>query len=91
MRFRGRGRAWDSGSVKHSEFWRAVEIVYGSAHGRSLAQDLVLPGLGATCAEALARGEPPRRVWDALCDEMNATEADRWAYRADPRRRSRRR
>ena len=55
-RFRGRGRAWDSGPVKHSEFWRAVETVHGSAHGRSLAQDLVLPGLGATCVEALARG-----------------------------------
>ena len=90
-RFRGRGRAWDSGPVKHSEFWRAVETVYGSAHGRSLAQDLVLPGLGATCVEALARGEAPRRVWDALCDETDVTEADRWAYRADPRRRDRRR
>lgn len=90
-RFRGRGRAWDSGSVKHSEFWRAVETVHGSAHGRSLAQDLVLPGLGATCVEALARGEAPRRVWDALCDETDVTEADRWAYRADPRRRDRRR
>ena len=77
--------------MKHSEFWKAVETVHGSAYGRSLAQDLVVPGLGATCVEALARGEAPRRVWDALCDETDVTEADRWAYRADPRRRDRRR
>ena len=91
MRFRGRGRAWDSGSVKHSEFWRAVETVYGSVHGRSLAQDLVLPGLGATCVEALAAGVPPREVWHALCDETRVGEADRWVFREDGRRRPSRR
>ena len=36
------------GVVKHSEFWNAVEAVFGPAYGRSLAQDLVLPGLGVT-------------------------------------------
>ena len=41
------------GVVKHSEFWNAVETVFGSAYGRSLAQDLVLPGLGVTCVQAL--------------------------------------
>ena len=92
MRLRGRRRTCGTvDPVKHSEFWRAVEAVHGSAHGRSLAQDLVLPALGATCVEALARGEAPRRVWDALCDETDVTEVDRWVYRADPRRRSRRR
>lgn len=92
MRLRGRRRTCGTvDPVKHSEFWCAVEAVHGSAHGRSLAQDLVLPALGATCVEALARGEAPRRVWDALCDETDVTEADRWVYRADPRRRSRRR
>lgn len=52
--------------MKHSEFWRAVETVYGSAYGRSLAQDLVLPGLRSTCVEALDAGIPPRR-FGRLC------------------------
>ena len=55
--------------MKHSEFWKAVETVHGSAYGRSLAQDLVVPGLGATCVEALAAGVAPREVWHALCAE----------------------
>lgn len=76
--------------MKHSEFWRAVEDVFGPAHGRSLAQDLVLPGLGATCAQALAEGASPREVWHALCDETEVTEEDRWVFREDPRDRARR-
>ena len=44
------------GVVKHSEFWNAVEAVFGTAYGRSLAQDLVLPGLGVTCVQALDEG-----------------------------------
>ena len=40
--------------MKHSEFWKAVETVHGSAYGRSLAQDLVVPGLGATCVRGSA-------------------------------------
>ena len=44
------------GVVKHSEFWNAVEAVFGPAYGRSLAQDLVLPGLGVTCVQALDDG-----------------------------------
>ena len=55
--------------MKHSEFWKAVDTVYGSAYGSSLAQDLVVPGLRATCAEALDAGVPPREVWHALCDD----------------------
>ena len=72
--------------MKHSELWRAVDTVYGSAYGRSLVKDLVLGGLGRTAEEALAAGESPRRVWDALCDETQASEAQRWVYREAPRR-----
>lgn len=36
--------------MRHSEFWRSVETVFGLAYGRSLVQDLVVPALGATCA-----------------------------------------
>ena len=66
--------------MKHSEFWKAVETVYGSAYGSSLAQDLVVPGLRATCAEALDAGVPPREVWHALCDETRVSDADRWVF-----------
>ena len=72
--------------MKHSEFWKAVETVHGSAYGRSLAQDLVVPGLGATCVEALAAGVAPREVWHALCDETQVSDADRWVFRDDVRR-----
>ena len=74
--------------MKHSELWRAIDTVYGSAYGRSLVQDLVLTGLGRTAQEALDAGESPRRVWDALCDETQASERQRWVYREDPRQRS---
>lgn len=63
--------------------WRAVDEVYGSAYGRSLVSDLVLGGLGCTGAEALARGVAPREVWNALCDETEATDQQRWVYRED--------
>ncbi|WP_127841750.1 DUF3046 domain-containing protein [Actinomyces wuliandei] len=75
--------------MRYSEFWEAVEAVFGSGYGRSLAQDLVLPGLGATCLEALADGVAPRRVWHALCDETQRSDAERWVLRDDSRRRSR--
>ena len=77
--------------MKHSEFWKAVETVYGSAYGSSLAQDLVVPGLRATCAEALDAGVPPREVGHALCDETRVSDADRWVFREDARRRASRR
>lgn len=71
--------------MKHSEFWQALETVYGSAYGRSLAQDLVLPGIDQTSVDALAAGVAPRDVWHALCDETEVSEADRWVFRQDPR------
>ncbi len=81
------GRLLKKGSVvKHSEFWGAVEAVFGSAYGRSLAQDLVLPELDATCVQALDRGVAPERVWALLCEETERSDAERWIFRSDPRR-----
>ncbi|QQM68006.1 DUF3046 domain-containing protein [Actinomyces weissii] len=71
--------------MRHSEFWTAVEQVYGAALGRSLACDLVLAGTGCTAQEALARGVAPRQVWEALCEETNATETQRWVFREERR------
>ena len=76
----------DGGTVKHSEFWNAVEAVFGPAYGRSLAQDLVLPGLGVTCVQALDDGVAPERVWGLLCEETERSDAERWIFRSDPRR-----
>lgn len=70
--------------MKHSEFWQVVEETFGS-YGRSLAEDLVLGGIGRTSVQALAEGVPPRAVWDALCDEMELDEATRWRHRRDPK------
>lgn len=75
--------------MKHSEFWRSLEIVFGPAHGRSLASDLVLSAIGGTCEQALAAGRAPQEVWRALCDEMRVADADRWVHRDDPGRRRR--
>ena len=77
--------------MKHSEFWKALEEVFGPAYGRSLAQDLVLAGTGATCVEALEAGRTPREVWHSLCDETEVSDADRWVFREDPRERAGRR
>lgn len=71
--------------MKHSEFWAAVDEVFGSAHGRSLVQDLVLGSLGCTGAQALDEGADPRAVWGALCDETQRSPAERWVFREDRR------
>ncbi|MFC7405323.1 DUF3046 domain-containing protein [Georgenia alba] len=74
--------------MRHSEFWQVVDEVLGETYGRSVAQDLVLPGAGGrTAVEALDAGVPPRRVWDAVCDELELGETARWHHRIDPRRR----
>ncbi|RRD29692.1 DUF3046 domain-containing protein [Actinomyces bowdenii] len=75
--------------MKHSEFWQAVDEVFGPAHGRSLVQDLVLGALGSTGAQALEAGIAPRRVWSALCQETELSEAERWVIRRDGERRAR--
>lgn len=74
--------------MRHSEFWQVVEETFGAGYGRSLAEDLVLPGVGGrTAAAALAAGVAPRDVWDAMCDEMELDDAVRWRYRRDPKER----
>ena len=74
-------------TVKHSEFWRSVDEVWGSAYGRSLVADLVLHAYGVTAAAALEAGHSPRDVWHALADEMDLTHSQRWVYREDPKKR----
>ncbi|MFC4556336.1 DUF3046 domain-containing protein [Georgenia faecalis] len=77
--------------MKHSEFWQVVDETFGPAYGRSLAEDLVLPGLsGRSAARAVREGEDPQRVWDAMCTEMELSEAARWRHRGQVDRTPRR-
>ncbi|MCI1641235.1 MAG: DUF3046 domain-containing protein [Actinomyces sp.] len=64
-----------------SEFWDALERVFGSVLGRSLVADLYLPGLRATAQEALDAGRAPDEVWEALVRESGRGEEARWAHR----------
>ncbi|MCC2309115.1 DUF3046 domain-containing protein [Cellulomonas chengniuliangii] len=76
--------------MRFREFWQLVDEVLGSAHGRALTRDLVIPGLGnMTPVQALDDGVEPRDVWHALCDELEVPEPQRWgsARQAPPRRR----
>jgi hypothetical protein len=71
--------------VRVSEFWELVEGEFGSAFGRSLVRDQVLPALAdRTAAQALDAGSPPREVWAALCDAMQVPADRRWG--PDPRK-----
>lgn len=77
--------------MRYREFWQLVDEVLGSAHGRALVHELVLPTLGARTAEqALDAGTEPRDVWHALCDELDIPDPQRWGLdqhrQAPPRR-----
>lgn len=65
--------------MRYREFWQLVDEVLGSAHGRALVRELVLPRLGdRTPEQALDAGVEPRDVWHALCDELDIPDPQRW-------------
>lgn len=64
-----------------SEFWTALETVYGSVYGRSLVGDLYIPKLGGTAEQALKQGIEPHVIWDELIRETDMGEDARWVYR----------
>lgn len=66
--------------MNRSEFQKALEKVYGSALGLSLAQDLYLPQVRATAQEALDADVKPLEVWKALTEETGR-EDETWAHR----------
>ena len=73
--------------VRHSHFWDLMDGEFGPTYARTLAHDLVVDGLGdRTAAEALAGGEVPRRVWDAVCDAMQVPLERRWGKPEQVRR-----
>lgn len=72
--------------MKLSEFWDALETVYGPSLGRSLVVDLYLPSLRSTAAIALESGVDPDMVWAALVTETSMGADARWIHRQDRKR-----
>ena len=63
---------WQTGAVRISHFWTLMDDEFGAGYAGSLARDHVLGALGnRTVVQALADGEPPRAVWEAICVDMD--------------------
>ncbi|WP_371164454.1 DUF3046 domain-containing protein [Buchananella felis] len=71
--------------MKQSEFRAALALTFGDVLGPSYAQDVHLPGFGATAAQALEAGAEPLEVWHALCDALERPDA-KWAHRGMARK-----
>lgn len=57
--------------MRLSEFWALVEQEFGQGYGAIVARTQTLGSLGGRTAEAaLEEGEPARRVWEAVCRDM---------------------
>jgi hypothetical protein len=55
--------------VRLTHFWQRMEEQFGPAYAHSLAHDQTLPALGSrTVEQALADGEAPKKVWQAVCE-----------------------
>ncbi|CAN5783327.1 hypothetical protein BH20ACT6_BH20ACT6_05630 [soil metagenome] len=64
--------------MRHSEFWLRMEHQLGIGYARVWSQQQVLADLGGhTVDEALAAGEPPRRVWRAVCGALELPPSER--------------
>jgi hypothetical protein len=48
-----------------------MERRFGESYARSLAADYRVSALGATVNEALERGDPPKAIWRAVCQELD--------------------
>ncbi len=65
--------------MREREFWQLLEEVFGRSYGRSLSRDQQLTALdGMTVIDALDAGIEPRVVWNALCDQMDIPDPQRW-------------
>lgn len=53
--------------VRLTDFWERMEAVLGPVYAHSWAHDVVLPDLGCTVDEAIARGIETKEVWRAVC------------------------
>lgn len=53
--------------MRLTDFWDRMEQVLGPAYARSWSHDVVLPPLGMTVDEAIARGVDTKDIWRAVC------------------------
>jgi hypothetical protein len=64
--------------MRHTEFWERMDQALGPAYARSWAEQHAITELGSrTVAEALAEGEPPKRVWLAVWRTLGLPPRDR--------------
>jgi flagellar biosynthesis regulator FlaF len=75
--------------MRLSEFWTLMEQEFGGAYGRSVAASHVIHAMDdRTATEAIEAGEPVRRVWLALCEDLQVPPERRFvADRSTQRRR----
>ncbi|WP_153393410.1 DUF3046 domain-containing protein [Ornithinicoccus halotolerans] len=71
--------------MRLSEFAALLEQEFGRAYGRRLAASHAIHALGdRTADQAVEDGLPVRRVWEALCDDLDVPPERRYL---DERRR----
>jgi hypothetical protein len=64
--------------MRHTEFWARMDAVLGTAYAPVWARQHVIGELGGrTVEEALAQGEPPKRVWRAVAEALSLPESQR--------------
>ncbi|MGF7239133.1 MAG: DUF3046 domain-containing protein [Frankia sp.] len=57
--------------MRQTDFWARMRRQFGDTYAESLARDHVVSGLGGrTVHEALNRGDDPKAIWRALCEEF---------------------
>lgn len=56
--------------MRLSEFQRAMSEEFGAVYSGVLIRDHWLADLDGTASDALDRGVPARRVWEALCVDL---------------------
>ena len=58
--------------MRLSHFWTLMEDEFGESYAHTLARGHVVQALGdRTVTAALDEGESPRRVWEALCEDLD--------------------
>ena len=64
--------------MRHTEFWTRMDAALGTAYASVWARQHVMGELGGrTVEEALAQGEPPKRVWRAVAEALSLPESQR--------------
>lgn len=57
--------------MRLTDFWDRMEQVLGPAYAHSWSRDVVLPPLGMTVDDAIARGVDTKDIWRAVCGTID--------------------